>query len=106
MARHAGFAVVAGILSVILLRACFGVFEGHVVALCAIAALTIFASGAATAGIQAAAELHKRKPELRLLMLSMHDSEQFLFEALKADRLDEFVLTHPDFVNADPPSTP
>ena len=35
-------------------------------------------------GIQAAAELHKRKPELRLLMLSMYDSEQFLFEALKA----------------------
>ena len=34
-------------------------------------------------GIQAAAELHKRKPELRVLMLSMHDSEQFLFEALK-----------------------
>jgi DNA-binding NarL/FixJ family response regulator len=35
-------------------------------------------------GIQAAAELHKRKPELRVLILSMHDSEQFLFEALKA----------------------
>jgi DNA-binding NarL/FixJ family response regulator len=35
-------------------------------------------------GIQAAAELHKRKPEIKLLMLSMHDSEQFLFEALKA----------------------
>jgi DNA-binding NarL/FixJ family response regulator len=35
-------------------------------------------------GIQAAIELHKRKPELRLLMLSMHDSEQFLFESLKA----------------------
>ncbi len=35
-------------------------------------------------GIQAAAELHNRKPELRVLMLSMHDSEQFLFEALKA----------------------
>jgi DNA-binding NarL/FixJ family response regulator len=35
-------------------------------------------------GIQAAAELHKRKPELRTLMLSMYDSEQFLFEALKA----------------------
>ena len=34
-------------------------------------------------GIQAAAELHKRKPELRVVMLSMHDSEQFLFEALK-----------------------
>jgi DNA-binding NarL/FixJ family response regulator len=35
-------------------------------------------------GIQAAAELHKRKPEIRVLMLSMHDSEQFLFEALRA----------------------
>ena len=35
-------------------------------------------------GIQAAAELHKRKPEIRVLMLSMHDSEQFLFESLKA----------------------
>ena len=35
-------------------------------------------------GIQAAAELHKRRPELRLLMLSMYDSEQFLFESLRA----------------------
>jgi DNA-binding NarL/FixJ family response regulator len=35
-------------------------------------------------GIQAAVELHKRKPELKLIMLSMHDSEQFLFEALRA----------------------
>ena len=35
-------------------------------------------------GIQATAELHKRKPELKTLILSMHDSEQFLFEALKA----------------------
>ena len=35
-------------------------------------------------GIQAAAELARRKPELRVLMLSMYDSEQFLFEALKA----------------------
>ena len=35
-------------------------------------------------GVQAAAELHKRKPDLKILMLSMHDSEQFLFEALKA----------------------
>jgi DNA-binding NarL/FixJ family response regulator len=35
-------------------------------------------------GIQAAAELHKRKSELRILVLSMYDSEQFLFEALKA----------------------
>jgi len=37
-----------------------------------------------TTGIQAADELHKRKPGLRLLMLSMYDSEQFLFESLKA----------------------
>jgi hypothetical protein len=51
----AGFGTVAGILSVLMLRACFGAFSGHVVALCAIAALTIFASGAATGGIQAAA---------------------------------------------------
>jgi hypothetical protein len=51
----AAFGVVSGILSVIALRACFGVFAGHIVALCAIAALTIFASAAATAGIQAAA---------------------------------------------------
>ena len=50
----AGFSIVAGILSVVILRASFGVFSGHVVALCAIAALTIFASGAASAGIQAA----------------------------------------------------
>ena len=35
-------------------------------------------------GLQAAAELARRRPELKLLMLSMHDSEQFLFEALKA----------------------
>jgi DNA-binding NarL/FixJ family response regulator len=37
-----------------------------------------------TTGIQAAEELGKRKPELKLLMLSMYDSEQFLFESLKA----------------------
>lgn len=51
----AAFAVVAGVLSVIMLRLSFDVFAGHVVALCAVAALTIFASGAATAGLQAAA---------------------------------------------------
>jgi ABC-2 family transporter len=51
----AGFGIVGGILSVVMLRACFDVFSGHVVAPCAIAALTIFASGAATGGIQAAA---------------------------------------------------
>lgn len=51
----AEFSLVAGILSVIMLRVCFGVFSGHVIAMCAIAVLTVFASGAATAGIQAAA---------------------------------------------------
>jgi DNA-binding NarL/FixJ family response regulator len=37
-----------------------------------------------TTGIQAAQELSRRRPELKLLMLSMYDSEQFLFEALRA----------------------
>lgn len=54
IAALAAFSIVAGILSVVLLRVCFGVFSGHVVALSAIAAGTIFASGAATAGIQSA----------------------------------------------------
>ena len=35
-------------------------------------------------GLQAAQQLSQRRPDLRLLMLSMHDNEQFLFEALKA----------------------
>ena len=51
----AGFSILAGVLSVVMLRVCFGVFSGHVVALSAIAALTVFSSAAATAGIQAAA---------------------------------------------------
>jgi hypothetical protein len=54
LGSFAVFSIVAGILSVVMLRASFDVFSGHVVALCAIAALTVFASGAATAGIQAA----------------------------------------------------
>jgi hypothetical protein len=55
IAALAEFSIVAGILSVVMLRASFDVFSGHVVAMCAIGTLTIFASGAATAGIQAAA---------------------------------------------------
>jgi len=51
----AGFAIVAAVLSVVMLRVCFDTFSGHVVAMCAIGALTVFAGGAATAGIQAAA---------------------------------------------------
>ena len=35
-------------------------------------------------GLQAARELHRRRPQLRLLMLSMHQNEQYLYEALKA----------------------
>jgi DNA-binding NarL/FixJ family response regulator len=35
-------------------------------------------------GLQAAAEIRRRKPELRCLMLSMHESERYLYEALKA----------------------
>ena len=35
-------------------------------------------------GLQAAHELSKRRPDLRVLILSMHDNEQYFFEALKA----------------------
>jgi DNA-binding NarL/FixJ family response regulator len=35
-------------------------------------------------GLDAAAALAVRAPEIRLLMLSMHDDEQYLFEALRA----------------------
>ena len=34
-------------------------------------------------GLQAAREITRRKPEVRVLMLSMHDNEQYLFEAIK-----------------------
>ncbi len=35
-------------------------------------------------GLQAAAELAQRRPELRVLMLSMHDNEEYFFQALQA----------------------
>ena len=35
-------------------------------------------------GLQAAAELRRRRPGLRVLLLSMHDNEQYFFAALKA----------------------
>jgi DNA-binding NarL/FixJ family response regulator len=35
-------------------------------------------------GIQAARELSRRSPSLRILMLSMYDNEQYFFESLKA----------------------
>jgi DNA-binding NarL/FixJ family response regulator len=34
-------------------------------------------------GLQAARELQQRRPDLRILILSMHESEQYLYEALK-----------------------
>ncbi|HYY45198.1 MAG TPA: response regulator transcription factor [Actinomycetota bacterium] len=35
-------------------------------------------------GLQAARELSRRRPDIRILMLSMYDNEQYFFEALKA----------------------
>lgn len=35
-------------------------------------------------GIQAAREISRRSPEIRILILSMYDNEQYFFEALKA----------------------
>jgi DNA-binding NarL/FixJ family response regulator len=35
-------------------------------------------------GLQAVRELHARRPDLRILILSMHENEQYLYEALKA----------------------
>ena len=35
-------------------------------------------------GLQAAREISQRRPEVRILILSMHDNEQYLFEAIKA----------------------
>jgi DNA-binding NarL/FixJ family response regulator len=35
-------------------------------------------------GLYAAGELKRRHPEIRFLILSMHENEQYLYEALKA----------------------
>ena len=35
-------------------------------------------------GLQAVAELHQRRPDVRSLMLSMYENERYLYEALKA----------------------
>jgi DNA-binding NarL/FixJ family response regulator len=53
-------------------------------------------------GLQAARELARRRPELRILMLSMHDNEQYLFEALKAGASGYVLKTaaNPEFVEA------
>jgi DNA-binding NarL/FixJ family response regulator len=35
-------------------------------------------------GLQAARRIHQQRPELQILILSMHDNEEFFFEALRA----------------------
>jgi len=40
--------------------------------------------GALLLALQPTAQLAARRPDLRIVMLSIHDNEQFLFEALKA----------------------
>ena len=53
-------------------------------------------------GIQAARQLTAQRPDLRILILSMHDNEQFFFEALRAGA-SGYVLksaAHQDLVSA------
>jgi DNA-binding NarL/FixJ family response regulator len=53
-------------------------------------------------GVQAARHLTEQRPDLRVLILSMHDNEQFFFEALRAGA-SGYVLksaAHEDLVNA------
>jgi DNA-binding NarL/FixJ family response regulator len=47
-------------------------------------------------GLQAARELAARRPHLRLLVLSMHENEQFFFEALSAGASGYVVKTTAD----------
>ena len=47
-------------------------------------------------GLHAARELHRRRPDLRILMLSMHENERYLYEALKAGASGYVVKTVAD----------
>ena len=47
-------------------------------------------------GLHAARELHRRRPQLRILMLSMHENERYLYEALKAGASGYVVKTVAD----------
>jgi DNA-binding NarL/FixJ family response regulator len=47
-------------------------------------------------GLRAAEELHRRRPKLRILMLSMHENERYLYEALKAGAAGYVVKTVAD----------
>jgi DNA-binding NarL/FixJ family response regulator len=53
-------------------------------------------------GLQAAREITQRRPQTRVLMLSMHDNEQYFFEALKAGASGYVLKTaaNADFVEA------
>jgi DNA-binding NarL/FixJ family response regulator len=53
-------------------------------------------------GLQAAREITTRQPQTRVLMLSMHDNEQYFFEALKAGASGYVLKTaaNADFVEA------
>jgi DNA-binding NarL/FixJ family response regulator len=59
-------------------------------------------SRAALTGLQAAREISQRRPDVRVLMLSMHDNEQYFFEALKAGASGYVLKTaaNADFVEA------
>jgi DNA-binding NarL/FixJ family response regulator len=47
-------------------------------------------------GLHAARELHRRRPKLRILILSMHENERYLYEALKAGAAGYVVKTAAD----------
>jgi DNA-binding NarL/FixJ family response regulator len=47
-------------------------------------------------GLHVARELQRRRPELRILMLSMHQNERYLYEALKAGASGYVVKTVAD----------
>jgi DNA-binding NarL/FixJ family response regulator len=47
-------------------------------------------------GLHVARELHRHRPELRILMLSMHENERYLHEALKAGAAGYVVKTVAD----------
>ena len=47
-------------------------------------------------GLQVARHLRKQRPQLKVLMLSMHDNEQFFFEALKVGASGYVLKTEAD----------
>ncbi|MGB0098528.1 MAG: response regulator transcription factor [Solirubrobacteraceae bacterium] len=47
-------------------------------------------------GLQAVRELHRRRPDVRVLILSMHQNERYLYEALKAGASGYVVKTVAD----------